>query len=218
MSAPHEGETKMSKHDLVDVNEMHGSLTPEQGPVLPIWLLIGFALLSFWGGGYLLQYSGGFRGDVFDESAVTYGPVTGAVAGGEDPKVIGARLYKATCAQCHQVDGKGVAGQYPPLAGSEWVLGPQNRVGRVLLNGMTGPVKVSGSTYNGNMAPWKDVLSDKQISQILTYVRSEWGNNASPITPEGMSALRKEVGTRADPWSEKELLAIPAADLAPPAK
>lgn len=177
--------------------------------MLPTWMYWVFALLLIWGGAYLMRYSGGFSGEVYDESAVTYGPVTGAAAAVEDPKVLGARVYKANCAQCHQATGLGVEGQYPPLAGSEFVLGSEAHVIRILLHGLVGPITVKGKPYNGNMAPWKDVLDDKKIANVLTYIRSDWGNTASAITPEMVAAVRKQEAARTASWTEKELEASP---------
>lgn len=194
----------MSDHSSNQSNE-----NQSQDSTLPTWMYWVFGALLFWAGGYLIQYSGGFSGEVYDESAVTYGPVKGGAAAVEDPKALGARVFKANCAQCHQVTGLGVEGQYPPLAGSEFVLGSEAHVIRILLNGLVGPIHVKGKPYNGNMAPWKDVLDDKKISQVLTYIRSDWGNTASAITPEMVAAVRKQEAARTASWTEKELEAAP---------
>ena len=60
----------------------------------------------------------------------------------------------------------------------------------IVLNGQTGPIEVNGTTYNGVMAPWRDVLADGEIADLLTYVRSSWGNAQTPVTPEQVAAER----------------------------
>jgi mono/diheme cytochrome c family protein len=130
-----------------------------------------------------------------------------------DPIVAGKKLYN-TCATCHQATGTGVPGVYPPLAKSEWVLGSDERLVRILLHGLSGEVQVLGNTYNGampNFGPgggynWKD----EQIAYVLTYIRQEWGNTAAEITPERVKEIRTGgAAGRAKPWTQAELLALP---------
>ena len=190
----------------------------ERHSPIPGWLIGLGVVLSFWAGGYLFFYSGGFRGDVFDPGQITWGPVSSGPVAPPDPKVIGKRLYVANCAQCHQTSGLGQAGVYPPLAGSEWVTGSKNRLISILHKGIAGPITVNGNLYNNNMPAWGDgapvPLKDEQIAAILTYIRSEWGNAADAIQVVDVSAKRKEIASRTSPWSEKELLALPS-DLPP---
>jgi mono/diheme cytochrome c family protein len=127
----------------------------------------------------------------------------------------GQKIYKsvAQCSACHQDTGLGAPGQFPPLAGSEWVLdqGP-NRIIRVVLNGFTGPVTVKGQSFNATMVPFRDILNDTQIAQVLTYVRSEWGNKAPPVTPDQVKKVRDQIGSKSDSWTEPELLSVPAKE------
>jgi mono/diheme cytochrome c family protein len=104
-----------------------------------------------------------------------------------------------------------VAGQYPPLAGSEWVNYPSpHRILRAVLYGLTGPITVSGKQFNGTMVPWK-TLSDEDIAAALTYVRGnkEWGNSASPVTPQQVKAIRDKVGDRGSSFAPAELENLP---------
>ena len=160
-------------------------------------------------------YNGGLQGDVFSEEA-NYKPVQNGPP--EDPNSQGAmikagqKIFTVNCAQCHQSTGLGVAGQFPPLVGSEWVLGDApKRLQQILLHGIQGTIHVKGNTYNNAMPAWNATLSDKQIAQVLTYVRGELGgNNAPMITAVQMDGARKLTADRTDPWSEVELKAIPA--------
>jgi mono/diheme cytochrome c family protein len=99
------------------------------------------------------------------------------------------------------------------LAGSEWVLESKNRLISILHKGIAGPINVKGVLYNNNMPAWGDgapvPLKDDQISAILTYIRSEWGNNAGPITPEEVATKRKDLVGMTNPWNEAGLLALP---------
>jgi mono/diheme cytochrome c family protein len=148
----------------------------------------------------------------FDPTKMTKSGGAGAVV---DPLVAGRKLYN-TCATCHQLNGQGVPTVYPPLAGSEWVTGSEERLIRILVHGLNGQVTVKGNTYNNAMPSFGNVpesgykWSDDKIAHVLTYIRHEWGNNASPITAEKVKEVRTQSATgRTKPWTEAELLAIP---------
>lgn len=101
----------------------------------------------------------------------------------------GAEIYNWYCGACHQRDGKGDSGRFPPLAGVDWVTGDAKRLISVVLNGMEGPIEVNGETYNSAM-PQHSFLTDEQISDVLTYIRSNFGNDAPAITPEQVTEVR----------------------------
>ena len=127
----------------------------------------------------------------------------------------GQKVFTVNCVQCHQSSGLGQAGQFPPLVGSEWVVGDApKRLQQILLHGIQGPIQVKGENYNNAMPAWNASLTDKQIAQVLTYVRTKLGgNSAQAITEEQMKAARQETADRTDPWSEAELKAIPAGPI-----
>jgi len=178
--------------------------------LLFVCLLCGFFA---WGGWYTQRYSAGYTALGYDENSAGVGGKTNAPVV-IDPYVLGRRLYGDTCAKCHQMDGLGVAGQYPPLVQSEWVLaeGPARLV-RIVLDAVQGPITVKGVEYNNVMTPWRDTLNDVQVAAVLTYVRTqkEWGHNASPVTPEEVAAIRQKTKDRPGrgPWTAVELLALP---------
>lgn len=112
-----------------------------------------------------------------------------------DPAVMAlGKAQFLVCAACHGQNGEGgpIA---PPLAGSEWVTGPVSNLIRIQLRGLNGPITVAGKEYNypvGMAAlPYQ---TDEQIAAVLTYVRNSFGNQAAPVTPAQVSALRSEVG------------------------
>jgi mono/diheme cytochrome c family protein len=202
-----------------DIVEQHEGLlretdgTREGAEVLPTWLVIGFLALTFLGAGYLFWNSGGFSVKVFNPARVAWdGAGSGGAAAAPDPMVVGKRIFTQNCAVCHQQTGLGVPGQFPPLAGSEWVLAEDwhgdNHIVRIVLHGFQGAVTVKGEQFNNVMAPWGKVLKDEQIAAVLTYVRNEWGNKAPPITKDFVSKIREQTKDRTEPWTQKELQAI----------
>lgn len=121
---------------------------------------------------------------------------------------IGKQLFTGVCAACHQPHGLGMEGLAPPLVDSEWVLGCVERLGRIVLNGVRGPLKVKGAGYSLDM-PAMGVFDDQQVASILTYIRREWGHTAAPVEPAAIQQLRAAVSKRQDAWTEPELLKLP---------
>ena len=123
----------------------------------------------------------------------------------EGPATVdGAPLYALQCVSCHQAKGQGLAGAFPPLAGSEWVTGEPELPIKILLYGLTGEISVAGANYNGYMTPYGSILSDAEIAGIVTYIRGSWDNNGSEVTEEQVAAIRAEFGTRGT-WTPDEL-------------
>src|SRR5207244_9716774 len=137
------------------------------------------------------------------------------------PRDRGKKVFSANCQTCHQANGLGVPGQYPPLAGSEFTSGGSRRMAMIVLKGLQGPVEVKGQQYGtAVMQPWDKTLTDKQIADVMTYERSEWGNSASPVTPEQIAAMRKELANHPESFAAPDILAAPDEDIpegAPPA-
>ena len=131
-----------------------------------------------------------------------------APARGAAPAPDGRQIFSTTCASCHQASGEGIEGTYPPLAGSEWATGSEERVVRILLHGLSGPVDVAGETYSGAMPPWGGALSDAEIAAVTTYVRGSWGNKAAPIAPATVTRIRAATAARKTPWTAAELQAV----------
>lgn len=122
-----------------------------------------------------------------------------------DYYAIGEKLYTTmACVGCHQANGEGLPGQFPPLAGSEYVkIEDSTLTTKVLLSGLVGPVTVKGSEYNGNMAAYGG-LRDYEIAGIVTFIRKNWGNESSEVTKDDVAGVRNEIGSR-DPWTAEEL-------------
>lgn len=194
---------------VVDIHEpiYREKAEPRDGyePV-PLWLM--FAALALMGvmGWYLGMYSGGFRADVYDEKALLKGGLKLAeepAAKPVDPMVLGKRVFN-NCMACHQADGKGVAGNYPPLDGSHFVTGRPDVLAALLLHGLQGQVTVEGETFNGVMPSWSH-LDDDQIAAVMTYVRSSWSNQAPAVAPEVVAAVRSHTEDRREAFRVTEL-------------
>ena len=103
----------------------------------------------------------------------------------------GAKVYQTNCSSCHQVNGEGSPGAFPPLAGNPVVTGDPAKVIHIVKFGLSGAVTVNGKTFNGMMPAWGTQLSNADIAAALTYVRSSWGNKASAITEAQVAAVSK---------------------------
>ncbi|MGK2962141.1 MAG: c-type cytochrome, partial [Gemmatimonadaceae bacterium] len=99
------------------------------------------------------------------------------------------------CVSCHQANGEGLPGSFPPLAGSEYAAAANTSVPiNIVIRGMQGPLTVKGAQYNGLMPPYGlgIEMSDDEVAAVLTHVRSSWGNNASAITAQEVAAVRAQ--------------------------
>jgi cbb3-type cytochrome c oxidase subunit III len=103
----------------------------------------------------------------------------------------GKIIYETYCLACHQEDGNGVPGMNPPLSKTDWVLGDSTRLINVILKGLK-DAEINGEIYSNEM-PSHDFLTDKQIAEVLTYVRKNFGNNAGAISVED---VKKQRGTK----------------------
>jgi mono/diheme cytochrome c family protein len=190
----------------------------EGNQVLPPWLLLVFASIICFAGIYFGIYHGGFDGSVYNESESTpdlfsskkAGPASAGAVAAELSLVEQGKAVYSNCQPCHQASGLGVAGQFPPLVSADYVIGSEKRLVGILLKGLGGPVNVGGVTYNGAMPAWEKALSDRKIAAVASYIRATWGNSAPEITEAKVAALKKQLADRSAPWTEAEILAIPA--------
>jgi len=189
----------------------------ERRPV-PLFLIVLLVVLLFGGEMYVVEHGGDVMGStgafpkaVFDpyttyEDLVRANPVDPVQVARRDGKLV----FSATCAACHQASGQGLAGQFPPLAGSDWANAEgANRIIRIVLNGAAGPWTVNGVQFNNTMLAWRDVLTDDQIAHVLTYERSEWGNKAPAVTPEQVRKVRAQTADQTGYSQEDDLKKLP---------
>ena len=105
----------------------------------------------------------------------------------------GKGIYEANCGACHQPNGKGLSGAFPPLAESDYLLRDREDVLAVALFGLSGPITVNDQEYNGVM-PSMAHLKDEDLAAALTYVFNSWGNSLAAVTPAEVTALRDKLG------------------------
>jgi mono/diheme cytochrome c family protein len=179
-------------------------LPPEGMEAPPMWLwmtIFGVILFSTF---YLGSYVGDFSPDPWLQSSDP--PVAAAGTEPEEVAVSGSQIYSSRCANCHQGNGEGVAGAFPPLNKASWVTDNKGQIIRILLHGLVGEMEVRGNTYNGNMPAWGSQLSDAEIAAVITHVRQSWDNDASEVTKEEVATVREQTDGRTAPWQADELM------------
>ncbi len=186
---------------------------PDEGAhyrLTPLVLLFAFASMILMGAIYLGRFAGKFDPRIYNENLKEFG-VAKAAPVVLDPVVVGEKLFNnAACNTCHQTTGLGLPGAIPPLAGSDWAQGPEDRVIRIVLYGLQGPIKVSGKDFNSAMPAFGKVAgggfnwSDDKIAAALTYVRQAWGNKAPAITAAKVAEIHAKEGDH-KPWAPAEL-------------
>ena len=131
-----------------------------------------------------------------DRSAPNLAAVTEAAAAAkagkltrEDQIKAGQQLFTGTCSVCHQANGEGLAGVFPPLAKSDLIAADPKRPVQIVLKGLTGKVTVNGKDYESVMPPMNQ-LNDDELANILTYVLNSWDNKGGQIKTEDVKAER----------------------------
>jgi mono/diheme cytochrome c family protein len=115
----------------------------------------------------------------------------------------GRDIYRNSCQACHQADGRGQDRVAPTLIDSALTLGPAEITARILLHGKEGPI--------GLMPPIGVAITDEQIASVLTYVRREWGQTGTPVSPQTITHVRALTAGRTRPWTHDELMALTTA-------
>ena len=108
----------------------------------------------------------------------------------EEQILFGKRVYEQNCQACHQANGKGIPGAFPPVAGSDYLLSDPERSIDVLLNGLSGKITVNGAEYNGVMPAVN--LSDEKMANVLTYILNSWNNNGGTVSPKQVAKVRSK--------------------------
>jgi mono/diheme cytochrome c family protein len=205
--------------DHTDLDRMHSAVRREKADLpagnegAPMWaIFLGF-VAAILAGGQMGTTSGGYS----LENVAHYGPsldprISADGLGGPQLDEFQLAMKKgsstyAVCTGCHTPTGVGVPGQYPPLAGSEFVLGGTERLTRIVLHGLTGPVSVKGLNYNfpGGMPLQGASIPDADLANVLTFIRNSWGNEAPMVTKEMVASVRSAEKGRASQWTATEL-------------
>lgn len=118
----------------------------------------------------------------------------------------GKQVFTTTCQACHQANGKGIPGAFPPLEKSKWVTGSPKRLIAIVLHGLQGEIEVNGSVYNSVMPAFEGQLSNKDIASVATYIRNSFGNSAKEVSVDMVGEVQSSTSKKKSPWNgEKEL-------------
>jgi mono/diheme cytochrome c family protein len=178
---------------------------------VPIWIIVLTLLLLFLGMVYFDHHGGWFNPQVYGpytsaDELESYQPRSGEAA----MLAQGKAKYDQVCGLCHGVDGLGKPGQAPPLADSEWVNTKGfERLTRIPLAGVSGPLTVKGQMWNLSMPAMGAAMSDDDLANVLTYIRGSWGNKNSPVTASDVKAVRAKLGLNPRPLTAEALTALP---------
>ena len=204
--------------DANDIDRIHSAVTREKvdlpagSEAAPMWAIFIAMIVAVFAGSHL-----GMMSNLFSiESKVAFAPAgdprpnTGGAGAQLDPFAQamkkGAATY-AVCGGCHQGSGMGVPGQFPPLAGSEFVQGGTERLIRIALNGVQGAITVKGTGFNtpGGMPPQGLMLGDQDIANVITYIRNSFGNEGPMVTKEMVAKVRADAASHTAQWTAAEL-------------
>ena len=124
---------------------------------------------------------------------------------GSSEGLSGQQLYKRSCINCHKSHGKGIQNVYPPLAGSDWVTTEDPSIPvRIVLHGLKGEIVVNNIRYDSAMVGWGETLNDEQIANIVTYIRTSWGNEGSAVSADEVKVIRDKYPNHSQ-WTVKQL-------------
>lgn len=185
--------------------ELRENADPEEAIRPMPWLAAVVAIgMVIFGIVYLLMNPAIERTDLGDMRTVAdLRPTAQAAAPGA--AVDGGTIFAANCAACHQANGQGLPGVFPPLAGSEWVVGDPKVLANILLHGVSGKIEVAGQSFDGMMPAFAQ-LSDAEIAGVLTHIRSTWGNQAEAISADFIASEREAGSARTTPFEGGEAL------------
>lgn len=229
MSHQKEGHDRLDYQETADVTEVHAAIAREHADPradvtpIPTWLSVVCAASLCWAGIYVGVFHGGFSPGVYNEydsNPSAFFPLPqGASAGGAagpaaelSMVAFGEKVYKEVCQACHQPTGLGMPGQFPALAGSEWVDGSEaneKRLVAIILKGLKGPITVKGATYNNQMPGQGPQLNAKKVAAVVTYIRQAWGNKGGEISEAQAASAIKEFADHGDQFTVEELQKIP---------
>jgi mono/diheme cytochrome c family protein len=215
MSAP----SNSFQPDSTDLDRLHSAVKREKADLkpglepAPMFAMFLAMIVAVIAGGQLGTMTGGYSFGTSNPFGFSAGkdprPGGGDGAAAMDPFQTamkkGSSGY-AVCGGCHQGTGTGIPGQFPPLAGSEWVTGGTERLIRVVQHGLVGAITVKGQGFNtpGGMMPFGAAMSSGDLANVLTFIRNSWGNEAPMITKEMVDKVRS-TEKRASQWTSADL-------------
>ncbi len=166
------------------------------------WLVLGIiAGLFLWAAGYIIWAFHDIPPEYGDQRTVA--DFTRPESGSDDAGSIdGGKIYAANCVACHQADGAGVPGVFPPLIESEWVTGKPEVLVQILLHGIHGELTVGDDVYDGDMPAFAK-LDDAELAALATHLRSNFDNDEDAVSAEFVTEQR-DAYDRDEPWNGDE--------------
>jgi mono/diheme cytochrome c family protein len=156
---------------------------------IPTWAWVPFILVVAWSIYYGVSQ---WRPGPLYSNTPTYGTMAAVGKGGEAFEERGEELYRTSCASCHQDNGQGIPGTFPPLAGDPVVTAKDATEHiRTVLFGKKG-VNINGVKYEAQMPAWADQLSNEEVATVINHERTSWGNNAPTVTPDDVAKVRSQ--------------------------
>ena len=204
-----------------DIQAVHASLLhdqkePKEGfSLMPLFVLGFVSSMIFVVAIYFIHNRAGLSDGLALATTIHHPGYDPQVHGAGDEEVeidvfaVGQSLYGQACIACHQVNGQGIPLAFPPLASSDWVTGDEERLIKLVLHGLQGPLEVNGAQYNGIMPAFGPSgiyqWSDEKIAYVLTYIRQEWGNEAGEITPDQVTAVKEATASQTGAYTAADL-------------
>jgi mono/diheme cytochrome c family protein len=194
--------------DLNDAQKRERIDPNEDSKPLPWFITMTIGALFMWSAIYIKETVMTAAPENGDSRAAQVAALDCPSSTGSAAKVAidGGAIFQAKCLACHQANGQGIPGVFPPLAASEWVTGKPEVLANILLHGIDGKINVKGTDYNGQMPAFKDLLKDDELAAVLNHIRSDWGNKAEPIDESIIKSVREATKGRDKPYSGGEEL------------
>lgn len=176
------------------------------GVAMPIWLIMLLCAVGYWGMVYFDAHGGRFQAQVYAPYA-QLSEIDELQPASDTEAFVnrGKAVYETVCALCHDLTGSGKPAQAPPLAGSEWVTDPVERIIRIALHGLSGPITVLGEEWNLAMPAMGAALPEEDLAAVLTYIRQAWVNKSPAVSVEEIRAVKAAHAGRTQPWTADEL-------------
>lgn len=190
--------------EIADAQKRENPDPHERNRPVPLRVILVVAAVLVWAVGYMFMASPNDDPTLGDSRTPAD---LAARAGGAGGAVDGAQIYATQCAACHQANGGGLPGVFPPIAGSEWVMGKDRVAINILLHGVSGKLTVKGTAYEGVMPAFKDKLGDAELAALLSHIRTSFGNSAGKVDVAAVAAEREAGKSRNAPWKGDDELA-----------
>lgn len=132
------------------------------------------------------------EGSTIQEMPKSEAPEAPVADSQEDRISLGKNVYTQNCQACHQAEGQGIPGAFPPLKNSDYIQADVNKAIEAVVHGLEGPIKVNGESFNSVMP--KLNLTDEQVANVITYVLNNLDNQGGQVTPDQVKKVRAEGG------------------------